>query len=402
MKILKELMIDDIKGFHTWAKHTGVKKRRNDLCIIYSDFPCVSAGVFTKNKIKAHPISISMEKIKNPITRAIVVNSGNANACNGPTGLENGNLMIEKTSLVTAIPEKEILIASTGIIGLPLDMDKISAGLFSFKAHKSLPSDAAEAICTTDTFSKHLGVQFNIDGKKINMSCIAKGSGMVHPNMGTMLSFITTDISISKEMLNEALQESIIDSYNMISVDGDTSTNDCVFILANAQADNTLISSKDENYYLFLKALDLLNTKISKMIAQDGEGATKLIETNVVNAPTKEDARILAKSVISSSLVKSAFFGCDANWGRILCALGYSEGSFNPDSIDISFESSKGRVQIMENGKPSLYSPILAKSVMDDTKVDILIDLNSGNEKATSWGCDLTYDYVKINGSYTN
>lgn len=400
MKINKNLFIDDIKGFTTWAKHTGVKKRRNDLCIVFSKDPCVSAGVFTKNKIKAHPIIMSMDNIKNEVTHAIVANSGNANACNGPEGYENCKSIISETANTLGINEKEILAASTGIIGLPLDMEKILTGLSSYEHHKSLPLDAAEAICTTDTFSKHLGMEFEISEKNIKLSCIAKGSGMIHPNMGTMLSFIATDLNITKELLQEALNESVTDSYNMISVDGDTSTNDCVFILANGNGKNHKIDSKNDEYYAFLKALNALNKNISKQIAMDGEGATKLIETKVINAPSKSDARTLAKSVISSSLVKSAFFGNDANWGRILCALGYSEGSFNPDKIDISIKSSRGKVDIMKTGQPTIYSDSLAEAIIDDSKVDILIDLNSGKEKATSWGCDLSYDYVRINGAY--
>ena len=402
MKILENKTITDVPYFKAIGIHCGVKKKRKDLCIIYSEKKAVAAGTFTTNKVKAAPVILNIENIKSCNTQAIVVNSGNANACTGDEGLNNAYTMATTAADCLGLSPKEVLIGSTGIIGVPLPMDIIIPGIK--KACDSLSytggESAAEAIMTTDTFTKKITVEIEIDGKNVLISGISKGSGMIHPNMATMLSFVVSDVNISKEMLSKALKDSVEDSYNMISVDGDTSTNDMVIAMANGSAQNSLIDNENSDFIKFKEALDFVNKELSKMIAMDGEGATKLIEVSLYNAKTVKDAKSCAKSVISSSLVKSAFFGSDANWGRILCALGYSDGEFSPEKIDISFKNNVGVVQLVKNGKGLCFNEELAKDILDQKNINITIDLKDGEHSATAWGCDLTYDYVKINGAY--
>ncbi|SKA88021.1 glutamate N-acetyltransferase [Caloramator quimbayensis] len=403
MKILKDSIITDVEGFLAAGVHCGIKKStKKDLCVIYSKYPCRAAAAFTTNKVKAAPVIVNMQHIKSENIRAIVVNSGIANACTGDGGIKDAYKMTKIAADNLKIQSSEVLVASTGVIGVPLPMDKISLGIEN--ACKNLSKDggieAAQAIMTTDTFIKKCSVEIELDSKKIMLSGIAKGSGMIHPNMATMLSFIVTNANISKDMLSKALKESVVDSYNMISVDGDTSTNDMVLILANGRAENNEIIIEDENYCKFKEALHYLNCELAKQIAKDGEGATKLIEVNVKGAKTIEDAKILSKSVINSNLVKTAVFGSDANWGRILCALGYSGAEFNPENVSIGFKGSIDEVEIVKYGMGTIFDENLAKKILDEDYVKILIDLNDGNCSSTAWGCDLTYDYVKINGSY--
>lgn len=402
IKILENKTITDIPFFKASGIHCGLKKSKKDLCVIYSERKAVAAAAFTRNIVKAAPVLLNMKTIDNNNIQAIVANSGNANACTGDKGYKDAELMAELTAQELNLSSSEVLVASTGVIGEPLPFDKIETGIklacdsLSYEGGE----DAGKAIMTTDTFLKKLTIEFEIDGKKSMISAIAKGSGMIHPNMGTMLSFIATDANISKSMLNKALKESVEDSYNMVSVDGDTSTNDMVIVLANGACENELIDSESKNYNAFKAALHFLNIELSKMIAKDGEGATKLLEVIVNHSKTLEDAKICSKAVITSSLVKAAFFGADANWGRILCALGYSGANLNVDAINIFFSNQIGTIQICKNGGNIGFDETLAKNILEEEKITITIDLNDGEYSATAWGCDLTYDYVKINGSY--
>ncbi len=403
MKVLENKYITDVTGFKAAGIVCGLKKSgKKDLCVIYSEKPAVAAAAFTTNKIKAAPLLIDMENIKSKNIQAIVVNSGNANACTGSQGYDDANTMVKTTGDCLGISDKEVLVCSTGIIGELLPMDTVISGIKS--ACDNLSEDggysAAEAIITTDTSTKTMTVEINLDGKPVKISGMAKGSGMIHPNMATMLSFITTDVSINKELLDKALKDSVNKTYNMISVDGDTSTNDMVVVLANGAASNNIIDSENDSYIIFKEALDYVNTELAKMIAKDGEGATKLIEVNLSNAKTQKDADLCAKSVISSSLVKAAFFGCDVNWGRIMCAIGYSGGDLNPNNISISLESSKGIVQIAKDGAGIDFDRDKATSIIEEEYVKVIVDLDDGEYGSTAWGCDLSYDYVKINGCY--
>lgn len=402
IKVLENKNLTDVPYFKASGIHCGLKKVKKDLCVIYSEKKAVAAAAFTKNKVKAAPILLNMKSIENENTQAIVVNSGNANACTGDDGYANAVSMAKITSKTLGLSPEEVIVASTGVIGVPMPMDTIISGIgmacetLSYNGGE----DAAKAIMTTDTTEKIVTVEFNVGAKKARISAMAKGSGMIHPNMGTMLSFLATDVNISKTMLNKALKESVEDSYNMVSVDGDTSTNDMVVILANGACENTPINSEDTNYKQFKDALHFVNVEIAKMIAGDGEGATKLIETKVNNARSLKDAKICAKAVITSSLVKAAFFGADANWGRIICALGYSGAELDVNQIDIFFTNSIGSIQICQKGGNIVFDEDIAKKILEEEKITITIDLNDGEYSATAWGCDLTYDYVKINGSY--
>ncbi|QEK10939.1 bifunctional glutamate N-acetyltransferase/amino-acid acetyltransferase ArgJ [Crassaminicella thermophila] len=403
MKILENKTISDVPGFKAIGIHSGLKKSgKKDLCVIYSEYPAVAAATFTKNKVKAAPILLNIEHIKSENTQAIVVNSGNANACTGLEGFKNAITMAEVTAKELSLSTHEVMVGSTGIIGVPLPIDKITEGIQTACSmlNKSDGNAASEAIMTTDTFPKKITVEITIEDKPVYISGIAKGSGMIHPNMGTMLSFIVTNINITKSLLSLALKDSVENTYNMVSVDGDTSTNDMVITIANGKAKNSLIDTKNSYYVKFKEALDFVNQELAKMIAKDGEGATKLIETCVLHAKTIEDAKLCAKSVISSSLVKSALFGNDANWGRILCAIGYSNGNFEPEKVDIFFKSKIDNIQVAKNGKGISFDEALAKSILEQEYVNIIIDLKDGEYEATAWGCDLSYDYVKINGSY--
>ncbi|MFD3157918.1 bifunctional glutamate N-acetyltransferase/amino-acid acetyltransferase ArgJ [Haloimpatiens sp. FM7330] len=403
MKVLKDKTITDVQNFLASGISGGLKKSgKKDLCVIYSKVEAVGAAVFTTNKVKAAPILLNMENIKSDNIQAIVVNSGNANSCTGKLGIENAKKMGETAANSLGIKPKEVLVQSTGLIGLQLPMDKIIPAIEKGCSMISNTggSDAGEAIKTTDTYAKSIAVEFEIDGKKVMMSGIAKGSGMIHPNMATMLSFIVTDANITKEMLNKAFKSSVDDSYNMISVDGDTSTNDMSAILANKCAGNSLIDCEDEKFNIFKNALDFVNVELAKMIAKDGEGATKLLEVSVLNGKDIKSAKACAKSVITSDLTKCAFFGADANWGRILCAIGYSGADFDPEKVDIFFKANSKKIQVAKDGMSLPFDEDLAKEILLEEYVKVIIDLKDGKENATAWGCDLTYDYVKINGCY--
>ena len=404
MFIDENLTITSPKGFKASGIHCGLKKNINkkDLALIYSEILANCCGVYTKNKVKGAPLTVTKNHLLNNKAQAIIINSGNANTCTGDDGLYKAKQMTCLCAKELDLNPNDVLVASTGVIGVPLNIELIKSGIPSLVANLSYLSanDAAKAIMTTDTSEKQAGVTFEINGKKITLSAMCKGSGMIHPNMATMLSFITTDISISAELLNQALKESVNISYNRISVDGDSSTNDMVLIMANGLANNETIIEKNDDYKLFLKALTLLNIHLAKKIAKDGEGATKLIECTVKNANSINDAEVLAKSVINSSLVKAAMFGSDANWGRILCALGYSDIDFDPNKVDVFFASKIGELLVCKNGAAFNFDEIKAKEILLEDEIKILIDVHLGKFSATAWGCDLTYDYVKINGDY--
>ena len=398
------------RGFTSHALNAKIKKTstKEDFALIVSELVANAAGVFTKNIVKAAPVVLSAKRLKEKKARAIIVNSGNANACTGSLGEENAIRLTNEVQKALekkgfgSIKESEVLVASTGVIGqqLPIErmLEKIPALVEGLSRNGNLL--ARKAIMTTDLVHKEAALSVEIGGKEVRLGTMAKGSGMIHINMGTMLGFITTDCAISSELLDEALRESVLDTYNCVSVDGDTSTNDSLFILANGMAENPLISEKNEDYYAFLDALYILNTEMARSIASDGEGASHLLECQVRGASDKETARILAKSVISSSLVKAAFFGKDANWGRILCALGYSGGSFSPEKTNLSFQSEAGEVLVFEQGVPLDFDEEAAKKILSEKEIKILVSLSDGDAFAKAWGCDLTYDYVKINGDY--
>ena len=392
------------KGFLASGIYCGLKKSnlQKDLALIYSEVPAASAGMYTKNKVKGAPIYITKQHLTNKKAQAIIINSGNANTCNGDDGLHKAEKMTSLQAKELKIKTDDVLVASTGVIGVPLNIDAIKDGipLLTEKLSKEGFDDASSAIMTTDTFKKQLALEFCIGGKKVTIGSMAKGSGMIEPNMGTMLSFITTDLSISPELLTEALKSSVTVTYNRVSVDGDTSTNDMILILANGLAENPTITKKDENYDAFLKVLTELNTIMAKNIAKDGEGATKLLECQIIGASSEEDAVILGKSVINSSLVKTAMFGSDANWGRILCALGYAKIDFDPEKVDVSFESPAGTIKVCEAGSSLPFDEDIAKKVLSENEIIIKVNLFLGDYSAYVWGCDLSYEYVKINGDY--
>ena len=394
------------KGFFASSAAAGIKyKDRKDMALIVSEVPAVSAGTFTTNVVKAAPVKWDRAQVEGQeYARAIVVNAGIANACTGEEGMEYCRQTAETVEKVLQIPAGEVLVASTGVIGMQLPMERIAAGVEmmadGLSDTKEAGQEAARAIMTTDTKPKEAAAAFEIDGRTVTVGGMCKGSGMIHPNMCTMLSFVTTDVAISKELLTEALKEDIKDTYNMISVDGDTSTNDTVLLLANGKAGNPVITEKDENYRKFVEALNYVNTTLAKKMAGDGEGATALFETQVIHADTKEHAKVLAKSVICSSLTKAAIYGHDANWGRILCALGYSGVEFDPESIELFFQSKAGCIQIYKDGIAADYSEEEATRILSQEEVTVLVDMKMGDASATAWGCDLTYDYVKINADY--
>lgn len=392
------------QGFLASGIHCGLKKNnlKLDLALVYSTVPANAAGVYTKNKVKGAPIYITKEHLSNKKAQAIIINSGNANTCNGDDGLVKAKRMTELQSKSLKLKTGDVLVASTGVIGVPLNIDAIKNGIpmLTDRLSKDGFDDAATAIMTTDTYKKQLSLEFIVDNKKITIGSMAKGSGMIEPNMGTMLSFITTDLNISGELLQEALKESTKISYNRVSVDGDTSTNDMVLILANGLANNKQITSKGSDYYAFLEALNKINIALAKMIAKDGEGASKLIECIVYNCKSKKDAEILSKSVINSPLVKTAMFGSDANWGRILCALGYSGINIDPNKIDLTFESSIDKIDVCKKGMGLSFDEVKAKEILLKNEITIYINMNDGEFSSTAWGCDLSYDYVKINGDY--
>ena len=404
MKVINNGTITDVKGFKATGMTAGLKKSgRKDLALIYSEEKAVAAAVFTQNLVKAAPILLNMKNIKSENIQAIIINSGNANACTGEEGYQNAVRMTEIVSKELNLLPNEVLIESTGIIGVQLDMDKIEKGLKKIvnKLDTDGGYDAGEAIMTTDTFPKNIAVKIKIDGKEVIIGGVAKGSGMIHPDMATMLSFLTTDVSIDKELLQKAFSGSSDKTYNMISVDGDTSTNDMAGILANGAAGNKKITDENsEDYKIFKEALDYVNEELAKLIAKDGEGATKLIEVTTKNAKTMKDARKVAKSVITSSLFKAAVFGSDPNWGRILCAVGYSGAELSVNNVDIFIKGHKDMVQVAKNGMGIKFKEDVAEKILGEEKVGVIIDLHDGDFDAVAWGCDLTYDYVRINADY--
>ncbi|HOB16338.1 MAG TPA: bifunctional glutamate N-acetyltransferase/amino-acid acetyltransferase ArgJ [Defluviitoga sp.] len=390
-------------GFKVTGIHAGIKKAKKDLGLIYSKSKANAAAVFTTNKVKAASVLLSMNNVINNEAQAIIVNSGNANACTGEKGYQDAVKIVEKTASILNLSFEDVLICSTGVIGVTLPLERILVGieeLYKNLDNNSNLEDFAYSIMTTDTFPKIYSKKVQINDRIITLTGVAKGSGMIHPNMATMLSFILTDANISKDALCSSLKRSVNKTYNMVSVDGDTSTNDTTIILANGEAKNDEIVQDTWQFDIFQSALDEVNTHLAKMIAMDGEGATKVIEIQVLNAISKEDANLIARSIAKSNLVKTAIFGQDANWGRIMAAAGYSGANFNPNKVDIWFISSKGKVQVCEDGHFIVFSEELAKHILSCKEIVIVLDLKEGNSQAIAWGCDLTYDYVKINGGY--
>ncbi|HCX64370.1 MAG TPA: ornithine acetyltransferase [Eubacteriaceae bacterium] len=397
--------INTPKGFKAGGKHIGVKKKRKDLSILYSPTPAVYAGMFTTNQVKAAPVTWNQAIYqKGTPVKAVVINSGNANACTGTQGEKDNRVMAEKTASSLGIQPQEVLVASTGVIGALLPMDKIVKGIeeLSGEIDDELLSgiNAAEGIMTTDTTIKNICVEIELGGKKVTLSGMAKGSGMIHPNRATMLSFITTDAAIDQELLRKALVEIGKDTYNMISVDGDTSTNDMVMVLANGMAENEPITDEGEDYRIFCQALYEINEHLAKEIVKDGEGASKFIEVTLKGAKSKEDARTIVQSVLNSNLVKTAMFGEDANWGRVLCAMGYSGAKFDPNKVRLVFQSDQEEIVLLEEGLPVPFDEDRAYKLLQHRDIVISIEMEEGKGEAVGWGCDLTYDYVKINGEY--
>ena len=394
------------KGFLSASTAAGIKYRdRMDMAMIYSETPCTAAGTFTTNIVKAAPVKWDQEIVSSSSkAQAVVINAGIANACTGQEGYGYCKATAQAVAEVLGIEEGSVLVASTGVIGMQLPIDRIVAGVKTMAPvlEGSLESGAqsAQAIMTTDTKRKEAAVQVELGGKMVTIGGMCKGSGMIHPNMCTMLGFITTDAAVSKEMLQQMLSEDVEDTYNMVSVDGDTSTNDTVLLLANGMAGNPEIREKNQDYEVLKEALHVVNETLAKKIAGDGEGCTALFEVQVVGAASKEQAKVLAKSVITSNLTKAAIFGHDANWGRILCAMGYSGADFDPEKVDLFFESASGRLQIIENGVALNYSEEEATRILSQPEVTAIADIKMGAAKATAWGCDLTFDYVKINADY--
>ena len=394
------------KGFLASGLNAGIKNQtKKDMAMVFSSTPCAAAGVFTSNLVKAAPVKWDKEIVTtSPYVQAVVVNSGIANACTGAEGLGYCADTAAEAAAALNIPKTAVLVASTGVIGKQLPIDKIKSGVTALsKVLGSSREDAklaAEAIMTTDTKSKEVACTLELDGKQVTVAGMCKGSGMLHPNMCTMLCFVTTDVAISHELLQKALSEDVVDTFNMISVDGDTSTNDTVLVMANGQAENTPITKEGEDYKTFCEALHFIMLELSKKIAGDGEGCTCLFEATVIGAKDKNQARTIAKSVVCSSLTKAAVFGHDANWGRILCAMGYSGAQFDPEVVDIWLESKAGTIKIVENGIATDYSEETATKILSEEEVIAKMDIKEGNETATAFGCDLTYEYVKINGDY--
>ena len=391
------------KGFQANGIHCGIRKNhsKRDLALIYSEVPASAAAVYTTNLVKGAPLLVTKKHIADGKARAVICNSGNANTCNAD-GIEIAEAMSALVAQQLSIPASDVVVASTGVIGQPLKLDPIAAGLPALA--EGLNPDgsaaAAEAIMTTDTVRKEIAVEFELGGKACHLGGIAKGSGMIHPNMATMLVFLTTDAAISAEMLQKALSGDVAGTFNMVSIDGDTSTNDMVTILANGMAGNAEISAEGPDFTTFMTALNTVTVQLCRCIAGDGEGATKLLECRVEGAQSLSTARTVAKSVICSSLLKAAMFGADANWGRVLCAIGYSGADVDVNRVDVAFKSPKGIVEVCKNGAGVPFSEEEAKAVLLEKEIEIQVKLNSGDAAATAWGCDLTYDYVKINGDY--
>lgn len=391
------------KGFQASGIHCGIRKNRSkaDLALIYSDVPCAAAAVYTQNLVKGAPIAVTKRNIANGMARAVICNSGNANTCNSD-GEEKAQKMCDLIAAELHIDPSDVIVASTGVIGQVLPIEPIANSVKTLAEALSTTgsNDAAKAIMTTDTVEKEYALEVELDGKTVTVGGITKGSGMIHPNMATMLGFLTTDASITSELLNEALHTAIEDTFNMVSVDGDTSTNDMVSIMASGLAENQTITEKNHDYELFTKALTEVCAVLSRKIAKDGEGATRLLECAVTGAKTKEDARTVAKSVICSNLLKCAIFGADANWGRVLCAIGYSGANVDINGVDVAFESKQGRIEVCKNGAGLPFDEDIAKKILLEDDIVVAVTLHEGSECATAYGCDLTYDYVKINGDY--
>lgn len=391
------------KGFTASGIHCGIKNNypKKDLAMIKSEAKCTAAAVYTQNKVYGAPITVTRNNISDGYAQAVIVNSGNANTCNAD-GVEKAEMMCQIAADSLGVSKDDVIVASTGVIGMTLDITPIAAGAPSLASQMSADGgkDAAEAIMTTDTISKEVAVEIELGGKTVTIGACCKGSGMIHPNMATMLCFITTDCAISSTMLQKALSSVVKDTFNMISVDGDTSTNDMVCIMANGKAENNEITEENSDFELFRDALFAVSVKLSRLIAGDGEGAQRLLECKVTGAPEEKTAKDVAKSIICSSLVKTAMFGADANWGRILCAIGYTPGDFKVDTIDVYLSSCKGTVKVCEAGFGISFSEEKAKEILLEDEINLLIEMNQGEFEATAWGCDLTYDYVKINGDY--
>ena len=390
------------KGFTAAGVHCGIRKNKTkrDLALIFSEQPASAAAVYTTNLVKGAPLTVTKANIADGKAQAVICNSGNANTCNA-NGIEIAEQMCDLLAAELGIKASDVVVASTGVIGQPLDITPIAAGIPMLKANLGDNSDnAAEGIMTTDTKKKEIAISFTVGGVECKIGGIAKGSGMIHPNMATMLVFITTDCAISPEMLQKALSSDIAETFNMISVDGDTSTNDMVTVLANGMAGNAEITAEGEAFDAFMKALNTVTVYLCRQIAADGEGATKLLECKVSGATDLPTAKTVAKSVICSSLTKAAMFGADANWGRVLCAIGYSGAAVDVSKIDVAFKSAKGTIAVCKNGAGVDFSEEKAKEILLESEIEILVDLNSGDASSTAWGCDLTYDYVKINGDY--
>ncbi len=391
------------KGFKASGIHCGIRKNQSkkDLALIYSEKISTAAAVYTTNLVKGAPLKVTKLHLEDGQAQAVICNSGNANTCNA-NGIEIAEGMGELVAKALNISANDIIVASTGVIGQPLSLEPIENAMDVLCG--SLSTDggaaAAEAIMTTDTIAKEVAVEFEIGGKICRLGGIAKGSGMIHPNMATMLVFITTDTAISAKMLQKALSTDIANTFNMVSIDGDTSTNDMVTVLANGMAENPEITTDSKEFDTFMHALNTVTVQLCRMIAGDGEGATKLLECKVTGANSLENAKAVAKSVICSSLLKSAMFGADANWGRVLCAIGYSGAKVDVDKVDVAFKSPKGIVKVCENGAGIEFSEEIAKEILLENEIEILVSLNDGEYSSTAWGCDLTYDYVKINGDY--
>ena len=391
------------KGFKANGVHCGIRHNRTkrDLALIVSEVPATAAAVYTTNLVKGAPLTVTKKNIANGIAQAVICNSGNANTCNA-NGVEIAEGMCALVEKATGIKAHDVVVASTGVIGQPLDLAPIQNGIPALVKGLSVEnaSAAAEAIMTTDTIVKELAVSFTVGGKECRMGGIAKGSGMIHPNMATMLVFITTDCAISKDMLQMALSTDVQNTFNMLSIDGDTSTNDMVTVLANGMAGNTEIATGGEDFNTFMQALNTITVQLCRMIAGDGEGATKLLECKVTGADTLEAAKKVAKSVVCSSLLKAAMFGADANWGRVLCAIGYSGADIDISKVDVSFRSAKGTIAVCRQGSGVLFGEEIAKEILLESEIEILVAVGNGPYSANAWGCDLTYDYVKINGDY--
>lgn len=391
------------KGFVANGIHCGIRKNKTkkDLSVIYSEVVATAAATYTQNKVKGAPIFVTKEHLKNGLAQAMICNSGNANTCNA-NGIEIANGMSALCAKELGIKEEDIIVASTGVIGEPMSMEPFETHMKELcegiSAQKG--SDACEGIMTTDTFKKEFCISFMLQGKECRIGGMAKGSGMIHPNMATMLAFLTSDVAIDSELLNEAVHEVVNDTFNMVSVDGDTSTNDMLCMMANGLAGNQIITEKNEDYEVFKAALMDICVDISRQIAKDGEGATKLLTCIVSSAPDEQTAKAIAKSVITSSLFKAAMFGKDANWGRILCAIGYTDADFDVTKIDVTLKSNQGSLPVCMNGSGCGFDEEKAEVILSEDEIDILIMMHQGEAEATAWGCDLTYDYVKINGDY--